>query len=142
MLRRAGHVVRQPAFELCGERCDRDRPFAGQRDGIATGRPQSPDQDPGLSRAPDYGFDLLEAIGSAEVAGDTASLPERIRAELTKDERILTVAATVTRSTEGPVTTFDIVIRCETSEGPFELVGFAGDEELDLAVRLLPGGVG
>jgi len=91
--------------------------------------------------APDYGFDLLDAIGSAEVAGDTASLPERIRAELTKDERILSVTATVTRSTEGAVTTFDIVIRCETSEGPFELVGFAGDEELDLAVRLLPGGV-
>ncbi len=92
--------------------------------------------------APDYGFDLLEAIGSAVTEEDAASLPDRIGAELTKDERILTVSATVARSTEGPSTAFAITIRCETAEGPFELVGLAGNEELDLAVKLLPGGIG
>jgi hypothetical protein len=91
--------------------------------------------------APDYGFDLLEAIGSAVTPEDAASLPDRIRAELTKEERILTVSATVTASTDGPSTTFNIMIRCETAEGPFELVGLAGDETLDLAVKLLPGGI-
>jgi hypothetical protein len=91
--------------------------------------------------APDYGLDLLEAIGSAETASDVAALPERIRAELTKDERILTVEASVVATVAGPSTSFDIRIRCTTADGPFELVGLAGDEELDLAVRLLPGGV-
>jgi len=91
--------------------------------------------------APDYGLDLLEAIGSAETAADAASLPERIRAELTKDDRILTVEATVTSTVDGPSTAFDIRIRCETAEGPFELVGTVDDEGLDLAVKLLPGGI-
>jgi hypothetical protein len=91
--------------------------------------------------APDYGLDLLEAIGSAETEADAASLPDRIRAELMKDERILSVEATVTRTVEGPATAYDIRIRCETNEGPFELVGRADDAGLDLAVKLLPGGI-
>ncbi len=91
--------------------------------------------------APDYGMDLLEALGSAETEADAASLPDRIAAELTKDTRILTVKATVIRTVEGPATLFDIRIRCETAEGPFELVGLVNDAGLDLAVKLLPGGI-
>jgi hypothetical protein len=91
--------------------------------------------------APDYGFDLLEALGSAETAADAASLPERIRGELTKDERILTVEATVTALVDGPVTSYDIAIHCETAEGPFDLVGTASDGALELAAKLLPGGI-
>jgi hypothetical protein len=91
--------------------------------------------------APDYGLDLLEAIGSAETKEDAASLPDRIRAELLKDERILSVTANVEVTVEGPSTAFDIQIRCETAGGPFELVGTVDDEDLDLAVKLLPGGI-
>lgn len=90
--------------------------------------------------SPDYGLDLLEAIGSVETEGDSAALPERIRGELTKDERILTVDATVTRTVQGPATTYDIAIHCDTAEGPFDLVGTAADGRLDLAINLLPGG--
>lgn len=89
--------------------------------------------------APDYGMDLLEAIGSAEVKGDAASLPDRIRSELTEDPRILTVDATVVATTNGPVTEYAINIRCETADGPFELVGKVDDAGLDLAIKLLPG---
>ena len=40
-LRGAGHVGRQPAFEALGERRDRHRPLAGNRDGVAAGRCRS-----------------------------------------------------------------------------------------------------
>ncbi len=91
--------------------------------------------------APDYGFDLLEALGSSETVTDAAALPDRIRAELTKDPRILSVNATVVRTLIGPGTAFDIRIPCDTPDGPFELVGLASDTALDLTIRLLPGGV-
>lgn len=91
--------------------------------------------------APDYGIDLLDLIGSAQTASDAAALPDRIRSELTKDERILTVDSKVTRVVEGPSESWDIRISCETAEGPFELVGTANSGELNLAVKLLPGAV-
>lgn len=91
--------------------------------------------------APDYGLDLLEAIGSSDNEADAAALPERIRSELTKDERIASVDATVTRLVVGPSSEWDIRIACETDEGPFEIVGTADSVTLNLAVRLLPGGI-
>jgi hypothetical protein len=91
--------------------------------------------------APDYGFDLEELLGSASTEADAASLPDRVRSELTKDERILTVETTVVRTVEGAATAFDISIHCETTEGPFELVGRCDQDGLELAVKLLPGGV-
>lgn len=91
--------------------------------------------------APGYGFDLLEAIGSVATADDAAALPGRIAAELKDDERILDVTATVVRTGEGPSERWDITIRCTTADGPFSLVGFVSDGELELAVKLLPGGV-
>ncbi len=93
--------------------------------------------------APDYGLDLLEALGSVELDADAASLPERIRAELSKDDRLLeeTIVATVTRTVNGPAVAWDIRIRAETAEGPFELVGTSDGVDLNLGVRLLEGGV-
>jgi hypothetical protein len=89
--------------------------------------------------APDYGLDLLEAIGAISSEADAAILPDRIRAELTKDERIESVEASVVRTVEGPSAAYAIRIHCDTADGPFELVGTAGDGVLDLAVKLLPG---
>jgi hypothetical protein len=91
--------------------------------------------------APTYGFDLLEAIGSAEVEGTFETLPDRVNTALADDERILTSTVTIDRTVDGPVTEYDIAIHCETAEGPFDLVGTAGDGVLDLAVKLLPGGI-
>lgn len=91
--------------------------------------------------APDFGMDLLGAIGSVQSAADAASLPGQIRAELTKDDRILSVDATVTRTTDGPAAAYDIHIQCETAEGPFALVGNVTDDAdaLNLGVDLLKG---
>ena len=94
-----------------------------------------------VADAPDYGFDLLEAIGSAEVDGTFETIPDRIRSELMKDERILEVKATLVRTVVGPAAEYDIRIECETAEGPFALVGTAGNGLLNLAVSLLPGGI-
>ncbi len=89
--------------------------------------------------APDYGFDLLEAIGSVANKDDEAALPSRISDELTKDDRIETVSATVVSTKVGPAVSWSIRIACETSLGPFELVGSVADGELNLAVKLLGG---
>jgi hypothetical protein len=91
--------------------------------------------------SPEYGIDLLEAIGSATTPAQIAALPGLIQGELRKDERILFVEASVTAVTNGPATEYDIEISCETDEGPFSLVGTAGSADLDLAIKLLPGGI-
>jgi hypothetical protein len=95
-----------------------------------------------VADAPDYGFDLLEALGSAEIDGSFETLGDRIRAELTKDERILGVETTLARTlVAGGAVEYDIKIKCETAEGPFSLVGTSDGAELDLAVKLLSGGI-
>jgi len=88
-----------------------------------------------------YGFDLEGAIGALESESDAAALPDKIRSELKKDDRILTVETETSRTiaSNGAVE-YDITIRCETAEGPFELVGKAGADGFDLAIKLLPGG--
>lgn len=91
--------------------------------------------------APNYGMDLLEAIGSAETDNDAASLPDRIRSELKNDERIESINASVISTVKGPATAYDIRIRCETADGSFELVGTANSATLELGIKLLPGGV-
>lgn len=91
--------------------------------------------------APNYGIDLLELLGSAETEADAAALPGRIQTEIAEDERVLSSTVQVVRTVNGPAIEYDISIRCETAEGPFELVGKASDEGLDLAVKLLPGGI-
>lgn len=69
----------------------------------------------------DYGLDLNDLIGSASTKADAASLEGRIRNELTKDERHLTVSVGVVVTTEGPATAFDITIDATTKDGPFTL---------------------
>jgi hypothetical protein len=91
--------------------------------------------------APDWGMDLLDALGSVETDSDVASLPGRIRNTLKDDERILTVDPTVTRTITGASVAYDIRIRCDTADGPFELVGTSDSSTLELAVKLLPGGI-
>lgn len=91
--------------------------------------------------APDYGMDLLEALGSVETDSDVASLPGRIRNELKEDPRILTVETDITRTLVGAAVQYDIKISCTTADGPFDLVGTADSASLNLEVVLLPGGV-
>jgi len=91
---------------------------------------------------PEYGLDLEAEIGKSDDPSDAAALPDKIRSELTKDDRILTVDTTISRTEQSNgAVDYDIAIHCETAEGPFELVGKAGDSGLDLAVKLLPGGI-
>jgi hypothetical protein len=90
--------------------------------------------------APDYGFDLEGAIGAIDTPSEAAALPDRIRSELTSDERILSVDTEITRTGDGPAVTYDIAIHCETAEGPFDIIGTAGADGLELAIKLLPGG--
>lgn len=90
--------------------------------------------------APAYGLDLLEEIGSATTPSQMAALPDKIRNALKNDERIEKVESTVARSDDGgPAVGYSIQIRCDTAEGPFELVGQAADGKLDLAIKLLSG---
>jgi hypothetical protein len=88
--------------------------------------------------APDYGIDLLDAIGSVETDSDLAALPDKIEGELTEDPRILTCDAVITRTSSGPAVAYDIKITCETADGRFALVGTSDGVTLDLAVQLLP----
>jgi len=68
-----------------------------------------------------YGLDLSELVGSVASDADAATLAGRIEAELLKDDRIESVAVTVTATREGPSTTFVVAIRATTAAGPFDL---------------------
>lgn len=68
-----------------------------------------------------YGLDLTACIGSAQTAADRAAMPGRIAMELSKDERVIETRATVTESTDGPATSWDVLIECGTTAGPFAL---------------------
>jgi hypothetical protein len=103
----------------------------------------TPDQGIVVEDSPEgYGFDLEGVIGALDSEEDEAALPDKIRSELKKDERILSVESTISRSVaKNGAVDYDIAIKCETAEGPFELVGRAGDSGFNLAVKLLPGAV-
>ena len=68
-----------------------------------------------------YGLDLTDLIGSVTTKKDAASLEGRIRNELMKDERHLTIDVTVIATVEGAATAFDITIEAVTKAGPFTL---------------------
>jgi hypothetical protein len=92
--------------------------------------------------APGYGLDLEGEIGNIDEAGTSAAaLPDKIRSALKNDDRILEVETTVSRTVKGPAVEYEIIIRCETADGPFELVAVAGAEGFSLALHLLPGGI-
>lgn len=90
--------------------------------------------------APDYGFDLEGAIGTIESPADAAALPDKIKGELSDDERILSTEAVITRTVNGPAVEYDIAIHCVTADGPFDIVGKAGVDGFSIAAKLLPGG--
>jgi hypothetical protein len=68
-----------------------------------------------------YGLDLSELVGKLSPTAVAASLPARIRAELSKDERVDSVDVDVAIAIEGPAASFNIAIRVVTGEGPFTL---------------------
>jgi len=86
----------------------------------------------GAEEEANYGIDLAELIGNVNPKAAAAALPERIRAELSKDERIDSVAVDVLISVVGPATTFVITVTCGTAAGPFELQLEASDVTVEL----------
>lgn len=81
-----------------------------------------------------YGIDLLDLIGSTSSESDAAALPDRIRGELSKDERIdaSSIVVQVTRVVEGPRVTFIIDISASTDAGPFTLKLAVNDVTVEL----------
>ena len=70
----------------------------------------------------DYGLDLADMIGQASNPSTVAAMPGQIQAELQKDQRIQSCAATVTSSTVGASTSWVVTISAQTALGPFSLV--------------------
>ncbi len=68
-----------------------------------------------------YGLDLADFIGSTNPRAAEASLPARIRNELTKDQRVESVDVGVLATTDAGLVTFTITISVHTAEGPFTL---------------------
>lgn len=68
-----------------------------------------------------YGLDLTALVGGGNPVAVAAAIPGQIRAELTKDERIVAVRVDVLSITDGPVTSLEILIEAETDLGPFAL---------------------
>ena len=79
-----------------------------------------------------YGLDLTELCGSTNPKAAAASLPGRIRSELSKDERVESVDVSVLSTTEGPATSFAITIAVQTAAGPFELQMLASAVTVEL----------
>ncbi len=77
-----------------------------------------------------YGMDLPGMIGSIVGASDAAALPGQIENELSKDERVQEVTATVASSTVGPAVTWTVAIQVETEAGVFSLAASAVTVEL------------
>lgn len=67
-----------------------------------------------------YGIDITAVIGS-DPKRVAKKLPVQIRAELQKDERLLTVTVDLVSVKNGPATIFLITIRATTADGPFTL---------------------
>jgi len=79
-----------------------------------------------------YGLDLSDLIGSVATKAAAAALPGQIQAELSKDERIESVTATVTSTVDGPSTSWVVSIEGTTAEGPFSLVIGVSEVTVDL----------
>ena len=68
-----------------------------------------------------YGEDLSQLVGSTDAKTAAATLPAKISAELSKDQRVLSVAVDVLTIVDGAETSFEITINVGTAGGPFEL---------------------
>lgn len=67
----------------------------------------------------DYGYDVRSLLHKGQTPIQKAAIPGLIRSEILKDDRIASVEVEVTTFTND---TIGLAIRCETAEGPFELV--------------------
>lgn len=68
----------------------------------------------------EYGFDLSGQVGKS--TAHLPTLPSRIEAEALKDERVSSATATVTSTTTpNGLAALDVVIECESADGPFQL---------------------
>jgi len=86
----------------------------------------------GLIDDPDYGYDVREILRTPMTRDQLAAVPARIRAELAKDDRILSLDVDVQQlSTEA----VRLVIHAETDVGPFDLTGPITADEIRLEVR-------
>ncbi len=68
---------------------------------------------------PDYGLDVRRFLHQAMTPEERATIPGRLRNEIRKDPRIERAGVTVVTLTTDEL---ELDIRCETAEGPFELV--------------------
>lgn len=67
-----------------------------------------------------YGLDLTEYVGTTSSIADLRALEGRIVNELAKDERTERTDVTVAVSGTGPLRKLQVVIRAQTSAGPFQ----------------------
>lgn len=68
-----------------------------------------------------YGLDISQLCGRLQSEADRASIPGQIANELTKDDRVQAVDATVLATKTGPGWTYQITISVTSDVGPFEL---------------------
>ncbi|WP_437958600.1 hypothetical protein WME76_02320 [Sorangium sp. So ce119] len=68
--------------------------------------------------APDYGFDVRSLLSRGMTPAELAAVPGLVRSELRKDERFEGVEV---RARMLDSATLELVVRCRTAEGPFEL---------------------
>ncbi|WP_437606249.1 hypothetical protein WMF20_35355 [Sorangium sp. So ce834] len=68
--------------------------------------------------APDYGLDVRQFFSRGMTAAEVAAIPGQVRSELTKEERLEDVEVRA-RMLDGA--TLELVVRCRTAAGPFEM---------------------
>lgn len=85
----------------------------------------------GMPGDPDYGYDLAAELRKAMTPAELAAIPNRIRGELLKDDRIERLEASVTLV---GLEQLAVAIKCETAAGPFKLTGSVTSEALRLEV--------
>ena len=68
--------------------------------------------------APDYGFDVREMLSKGMTTEELAGVPDQVRAELEKEQRIETLTVKATQPAPGEL---DLDVRGETATGPFAL---------------------
>lgn len=86
----------------------------------------------GSEEEQNYGLDLMDLVGSVSTKADAASLPGRIRSELTKDERITSLDVEVLRIVDGPSVAYQITIDGKCDAGPFNLTLKASEVTVEL----------
>lgn len=87
---------------------------------------------------PNYGFPLVDLLNAEMTKEEEATIPPRIRAELSKDERVVegSLSVTMTRITTGPIAEYEVAIRADGGTGPFDLV--LSVKDLKVSILSLP----